>query len=145
MDQPTVTRRTDAAAWSGRVEDEALLRGQGRFGDDVVPQGALFAHFVRSPHGFAKIKHVDVAAAKAAPGVIAVLTAADLEARALSFDLARPPDPRPRRQDRRFRRTARCWPTSRSCTSASRWRWWSRRAPRRRRTPPKKSSSTTSR
>ena len=78
MDQPTITRRTDAA-WSGRVEDEALLRGQGRYGDDVVPQGGLFAHFVRSPHGFARIKHVDVAAAKAAPGVMAVLTAADME------------------------------------------------------------------
>ena len=82
----------------GRVEDDALLRGQGRYGDDVKPQGALAAYFVRSPHAFAKIEHVDVAAAKSAKGVVAVFTAADLAAGALSFDLARASDPRPRRQ-----------------------------------------------
>ena len=69
-----------AEAWTGRVEDDALLRGQGRFGDDVKPDAALAAAFVRSPHGFAKIDRIDVSAAKAAPGVVAVLTAADLEA-----------------------------------------------------------------
>ncbi len=68
-----------AAAWTGRVEDDALLRGEGRFGDDVTPQGALVACFVRSPHGFARIERIDTSAAKAAPGVVAVLTAADLE------------------------------------------------------------------
>jgi aerobic carbon-monoxide dehydrogenase large subunit len=62
----------------GRVEDDALLRGLGRFGDDVRPDGALAACFVRSPHGFANIEHIDTANAKSAPGVIAVLTAADL-------------------------------------------------------------------
>ena len=66
--------------WSGRVEDDALLRGQGRFGDDVKPDGALAACFVRSPHGFARIERIDVGAAKAAPGVTAVLTGADLAA-----------------------------------------------------------------
>jgi carbon-monoxide dehydrogenase large subunit len=69
-----------AEAWTGRVEDDALLRGVGRFGDDVKPDGALAAAFVRSPHGFAKVGRIDVSAAKSAPGVIAVLTAADLEA-----------------------------------------------------------------
>ena len=72
---------TSAAAsneWHGRVEDEALLRGQGRFGDDVKPEGALSACFLRSPHGFARIERIDTAAAKAAPGVVAVLTGADL-------------------------------------------------------------------
>jgi carbon-monoxide dehydrogenase large subunit len=64
--------------WTGRVEDDALLRGQGRFGDDVKPDDALAACFVRSPHGFASINGIDVSAAKAAPGVVAVLTAADL-------------------------------------------------------------------
>ena len=67
-----------ARAWSGRVEDDALLRGEGRFGDDVKPDGALAACFVRSPHGFARIERVDTAAAKAAPGVVAVFTGADL-------------------------------------------------------------------
>jgi aerobic carbon-monoxide dehydrogenase large subunit len=69
-----------SAAWAGRVEDDALLRGQGRFGDDVKPDGALAAYFVRSPHAFASIENIDVAAAKRAPGVVAVLTAADLAA-----------------------------------------------------------------
>jgi len=65
--------------FSGRVEDEALLRGQGRYGDDVKPTGTLAATFLRSPHAFARIVRIDVSAAKAAPGVIAVYTAADLE------------------------------------------------------------------
>ena len=69
-----------AEAWAGRIEDDALLRGQGRFGDDVTPAGALAAYFVRSPHAFAEIERIDVAAAKSAPGVVAVLTAADLAA-----------------------------------------------------------------
>ena len=68
--------KTQASA--GRVEDDALLRGQGRFGDDVTPQGALAACFVRSPHGFARIERIDTSAAKSAPGVVAVYTAADL-------------------------------------------------------------------
>ena len=67
-----------AETWQGRIEDDALLRGAGRFGDDVKPEGALAAYFVRSPHAFAHIEHIDVTAAKNAPGVVAVLTAADL-------------------------------------------------------------------
>src|SRR5882757_265431 len=73
-------RATDFSAWTGRVEDDALLRGQGRYGDDVKPVGALAAYFVRSPHAFAKIERIDTVAAKSAKGVVAVLTAADLEA-----------------------------------------------------------------
>jgi carbon-monoxide dehydrogenase large subunit len=69
-----------AEPWTGRIEDDALLRGTGRFGDDVKPKGALAACFVRSPHAFANIERIDVAAAKNAPGVVAVLTAADLAA-----------------------------------------------------------------
>jgi len=79
MNAPTAAR-ADFSRWTGRLEDEALLRGAGRFGDDVKPQGALAAAFVRSPHAFARILRVDTAAAKAAPGVVAVITAADLEA-----------------------------------------------------------------
>ena len=78
MNQPS--RPTDFSDWTGRVEDNALLRGQGRYGDDVKPDGALVAYFVRSPHAFARILRIDTAAAKSAKGVIAVLTAADLEA-----------------------------------------------------------------
>ena len=66
--------------WKGRVEDDPLLRGTGRFGDDVKPEGALAAAFVRSPHGFAKLGAIDVGEAKKVKGVVAVLTAADLAA-----------------------------------------------------------------
>src|SRR5262245_47886730 len=62
----------------GRVEDEALLRGQGRFGDDVRPASAAMAVFVRSPHAFARIGGIDAAAARKVPGVRAIFTAADL-------------------------------------------------------------------
>ena len=44
-----MTMSAAADAWHGRVEDDALLRGQGRFGDDVKPEGALIACFARSP------------------------------------------------------------------------------------------------
>ncbi len=76
--QSTAARQAGPSAWAGRIEDDALLRGAGRFGDDGKPAGALAAYFVRSPHAFAAIEHIDVAAAKRAPGVVAVLTAADL-------------------------------------------------------------------
>ena len=78
MNQPTAARRAEPSAWTGRIEDAALLRGQGRYGDDAAPAGALAAHFVRSPHAFAKIEHIDTTEANKAPGVVAVLTAADL-------------------------------------------------------------------
>ncbi|MFT8246038.1 xanthine dehydrogenase family protein molybdopterin-binding subunit [Roseomonas sp. BN140053] len=69
--------------WTGRVEDEALLRGLGRYGDDVKPAGAAAAFFVRSPYAHAAILSVDAEAARAMPGVLAVLTAAELAAAGL--------------------------------------------------------------
>jgi carbon-monoxide dehydrogenase large subunit len=62
-----------------RVEDEPLVRGLGRFVDDVEKQGAAYAVFVRSPHAHARIVSIDTSAARAAPGVLAVLTAADMD------------------------------------------------------------------
>ena len=76
----TTARSATPSDWSGRVEDDALVRGQGRFGDDIKPAGALAAYFVRSPHAFANIARIDASVAKSAPGVVAVLIAADLEA-----------------------------------------------------------------
>ncbi len=78
--ESTAARQSGPSNWAGRIEDDALLRGAGRFGDDDKPEGALAAYFVRSPHAFANIEHIDVAAARNAPGVVAVLTAADLAA-----------------------------------------------------------------
>jgi carbon-monoxide dehydrogenase large subunit len=62
-----------------RVEDEALLRGRGRFIDDVEKQGVAHAVFVRSPYAHAGIVGIDTDEAKKARGVIGILTAADLE------------------------------------------------------------------
>ncbi|MBM3607283.1 MAG: xanthine dehydrogenase family protein, partial [Alphaproteobacteria bacterium] len=67
-----------ARPWQGRYEDAALVTGQGRFTDDDGT-GALVAVFVRSPHAHAKIRSIDINAARAAPGVHAVLTARDFE------------------------------------------------------------------
>jgi carbon-monoxide dehydrogenase large subunit len=64
-----------------RLEDPALLTGRGRFVDDVMLPGTLHACFVRSPHAHARIRSIDAAAARAMPGVHAVLTADDLPPR----------------------------------------------------------------
>jgi carbon-monoxide dehydrogenase large subunit len=62
-----------------RDEDFRLLTGAGRFCDDDRSAGEAFAVFVRSPHAFAAIRGIDAGAAQAVPGVLAVLTAADME------------------------------------------------------------------
>src|SRR5215813_5659090 len=76
MDSQTVERR---AQHQPRLEDDPLVRGLGRYAADAPMSGETQAYFVRSPHPFADIRSIDTAAAKAAPGVIAVLTAADME------------------------------------------------------------------
>src|SRR5690242_7377174 len=63
-----------------RREDPARLAGRGQFVDDVDIPGALHAFVVRSPVAHARIVSVDVSGARAADGVVAVLTAADLDA-----------------------------------------------------------------
>jgi aerobic carbon-monoxide dehydrogenase large subunit len=63
----------------GRVEDDALVRGLGRYIADAPAPNQAFAYFVRSPHAFARIASIDTDAAKNAPGVIAVLTANDMD------------------------------------------------------------------
>jgi aerobic carbon-monoxide dehydrogenase large subunit len=61
-----------------RLEDQALLTGNGRFVDDIAAAGVLAAAFVRSPHPHALIQSIDASAARALPGVAAVLTLDDL-------------------------------------------------------------------
>jgi carbon-monoxide dehydrogenase large subunit len=63
-----------------RFEDPRLLRGGGRYVDDMVLPRIVFGHVLRSPHAHARIRSIDTTAAKAAPGVLAVLTGADWEA-----------------------------------------------------------------
>lgn len=72
------TERPTEQPWVGRslprVEDAALLAGRGRFIDDLgVFPGTLHAAILRSPHAHADIIAIDIAAAKQAPGVVAVL------------------------------------------------------------------------
>jgi len=56
-----------------RKEDKRFLTGKGRYTDDMVVPGMKYAYFVRSPYAHARITSIDVAAAKAMPGVIDVL------------------------------------------------------------------------
>lgn len=63
-----------------RFEDLRFVRGAGRYTDDVTLPGQVFAAFVRTPHAHANIRGIDITAAKAAPGVLAVLTGADYRA-----------------------------------------------------------------
>src|SRR6267154_34094 len=63
-----------------RFEDPRLLRGGGRYVGDMVLPGMAFGYVLRSPHAHAKIRAIDTSKAKAAPGVLAVLTHADWQA-----------------------------------------------------------------
>ncbi|HXV34091.1 MAG TPA: xanthine dehydrogenase family protein molybdopterin-binding subunit [Gaiellaceae bacterium] len=71
-------------AWVGRAvprrEDARFLRGEATYLDDVELPGLLEAAFVRSPFAHARLGAVEARAARALPGVAAVLTAADLDA-----------------------------------------------------------------
>ncbi len=62
-----------------RKEDGRFLTGTGRYTDDVVEPRQTHATFVRSPHAHARIRSIDTSRAKAAPGVVAIFTGADLE------------------------------------------------------------------
>ena len=66
-----------------RFEDERLTTGKGNYIDDVNVKQQTYACFVRSPHAHAKINSIDTAAACELPGVLAVYTAADLEAESI--------------------------------------------------------------
>ncbi len=81
----TMTSSARSGPWIGRsperVEDAALLTGNGRFIDDLgVRPGTLHAAILRSPHAHADILTIDTAAARAAPGVAAVVIGPDVKA-----------------------------------------------------------------
>jgi aerobic carbon-monoxide dehydrogenase large subunit len=81
---PTTPARSET-----RIEDERLLRGLGSFVDDLQTAGRAAAFFVRAPHAFADVRVVDSEAARRHPGVLAVLTAADMAAEGVG-NLSRP-------------------------------------------------------
>lgn len=78
-----------------RVEDQRFLTGTGRYTGDITLPGQAVGYVVRSPYPHADLKGVDVEAAKAAPGVLAVYTCADLDADGIGDKpvVVRPKDP----------------------------------------------------
>jgi carbon-monoxide dehydrogenase large subunit len=61
-----------------RKEDQRFITGKGHYTDDINRPGQSFAYFIRSPHAHATIKSIDTTAAGKMPGVLAVLTGAEL-------------------------------------------------------------------
>ena len=61
-----------------RVEDKSFITGHGNYTDDIVLPQQTYASFVRSHYAHAKILSVDITAAKAMPGVVAIYTGADV-------------------------------------------------------------------
>ena len=73
-----VPEHTGIGARIPRRELKRLLSGNGRYLDDIKLPRMLHLHFVRSPHPHARVRGIDIEAAKCAPGVAAVFTGADL-------------------------------------------------------------------
>jgi aerobic carbon-monoxide dehydrogenase large subunit len=63
-----------------RVEDQRLITGRGRYTDDISQPGQAHGYVLRSPTAHARIARLDTSAARSAPGVLLVLTAAELDA-----------------------------------------------------------------
>jgi len=78
-----------------REEDPYLVRGEGRYVDDVAVPGLTRAYVLRSPHSHAAIKSIDVRRARQSPGVLHILTGRD--AAVLALGLQRPKHARKRR------------------------------------------------
>ncbi len=86
MDQQVAAHETmpqGIGASTRRVEDARFLRGRGRYVADLQLHGTAEMLVIRSPHAAARIDAIDAAAARTAPGVLAILTGADLEASGL--------------------------------------------------------------
>lgn len=75
-----MSKSTGIGASVKRVEDYRFLTGRGRYTDDMNRPGQCHAYIVRSPHAHARILSIDTAATLAAPGVLTVLTGADMVA-----------------------------------------------------------------
>ncbi len=77
---PSIPTRFGSGQAVQRVEDDALLQGQGHYTDDLNQPGDGWAAFVRSPHAHARIRAIDPTTARAMPGVCAVFSGTDLQA-----------------------------------------------------------------
>jgi len=92
----SANKKDSAKNWVGqplpRKEENRLLRGRGKFADDIKLREMLYLRFVRSPYAHAKILSVDVSAAEALAGVLGTLTGAEIAAQTQPFiEIA--PDP----------------------------------------------------
>src|SRR5260370_39316278 len=89
------TRRTNVLVGSPveRIEDLRFLRGRGQYVDDVSREGLLHAVILRSSVAHGRIRSIDAAAARARPGVVAVITAADIGAEGPTIPLRQEPLP----------------------------------------------------
>ncbi len=88
MNTPLAHRKAEL-----RLEDDALVRGAGKYADDPRLPNQAAAVFVRSPHASARIVSIDAAKARGAKGVVAVLTAEDIKAAGLKSAGRHPPLP----------------------------------------------------
>ncbi len=83
------TENNRAKTWVGqalpRKEENRLLRGRGKFADDIKLREMLYLRFVRSPYAHAKIVSVDLSAAEALAGVVGTLTGAEIAAQTQPF------------------------------------------------------------
>ena len=80
MSEPIVVEKFAVGQSVRRVEDARLLRGLGRYSDDVNLARQTYGVIVRSPHAHSVIRAIDATAARTVPGVLAVLTGEDLAA-----------------------------------------------------------------
>ena len=80
LPEPTARRHGEIGTSVLRIEDPRLLLGQGRFVADLHLEGQLHCVFVRSPHAHAVIERIDATPALIPPGVVAVMTGADMAA-----------------------------------------------------------------
>jgi aerobic carbon-monoxide dehydrogenase large subunit len=75
-----MTNATSGSKWQPRIEDDALVRGAGRYAADAPAPGQGIGYFVRSPYAHAKIRAINIEAALQAPGVFGIITPSDMEA-----------------------------------------------------------------
>ena len=81
-----------------RKEEDRLLRGRGKFVDDIKLREMLYLRFVRSPYAHAKIVSIDTSAAEKIPGVICTLRGSEIASQTQPFiEIA--PDPGGRIRD----------------------------------------------
>jgi 2-furoyl-CoA dehydrogenase large subunit len=97
-----MTAEPNGKRWVGRAlprkEEDRLLRGHGKFADDIKLHEMAYLRFVRSPYAHAKVLSIDVSAAEALPGVICTLTGQELKQQTQPF-IEIGPDPCARIQD----------------------------------------------